>query len=81
MNEDKLLLAKALAALDSSRKKLKMSTESIAVVGMSCRFPDGANSPEEFWKLLDQGFDASREVPENRWDIDDYYDGNPGIPG
>jgi len=50
------------------------SEESIAVIGMGCRFPGGANDPETFWKLLEQGFDSSIEVPENRWNIDDYYD-------
>ena len=25
--------------------------ESIAVIGMSCRFPGGANSPDHYWDL------------------------------
>ncbi len=41
--------------------------ESIALVGLSCRFP-GAPHPEAFWKLLTEGHDAIREVPANRWD-------------
>jgi len=40
--------------------------EPIAIIGMSCRFPGGANSPEAFWKMLRDGVDAITEVPEDR---------------
>jgi hypothetical protein len=33
----------------------KERTEPIAIIGMSCRFPGGANSPEAFWQLLVEG--------------------------
>ena len=39
----------------------------IAVVGMGCRFPAGANSPEKFWQLLMSGKDAIGDVPASRW--------------
>jgi len=55
--------------------------EPIAIIGMSCRFPGGANSINDFWQLLKQGFNASSEVPKNRWDIDAYYDPNPDAAG
>ncbi|RRH95025.1 KR domain-containing protein [Pseudomonas aeruginosa] len=32
--------------------------EGIAIVGVGCRFPGGASSPERFWSLLQQGIDA-----------------------
>ena len=51
-----------------------LQSEPIAIVGMGCRFPGGATSPERFWDLLDQGFDAIREVPPERWDVDAFYD-------
>src|SRR5437588_2269573 len=41
---------------------------------MACRFPGGASDPESFWQLLRAGFDANREIPRGRFDIDDYYD-------
>lgn len=55
--------------------------EPIAIVGMACRFPGDSNDPESFWRFLREGRDAIREVPKDRWDIDAFYDPNPGIPG
>ncbi|MFF4482024.1 SDR family NAD(P)-dependent oxidoreductase, partial [Streptomyces sp. NPDC001520] len=40
--------------------------EAIAVVGMSCRFPQ-APDPEAFWRLLSEGVSAISEVPAGRW--------------
>ena len=45
----------------------------IAVVGMACRFPGGANSPDEFWKLLIEKRDARSEIPSDRFDINRFY--------
>jgi len=42
--------------------------EEIAIVGLGCRFPGGAGSPEAFWRMMQRGVDAVSEVPENRWD-------------
>ncbi|MDV3126102.1 SDR family NAD(P)-dependent oxidoreductase [Mycobacterium sp. 21AC1] len=54
--------------------------EPIAVVAVSCRFP-GAPDPEAFWSVLSGGVDAIREVPEDRFDIDEFYDPDPDAPG
>ncbi|MEU1944698.1 type I polyketide synthase, partial [Streptomyces sp. NPDC020125] len=43
--------------------------EAIAVVGMSCRFPQ-APDPEAFWRLLSEGVSAISEVPAGRWTDD-----------
>ncbi|OKH59467.1 type I polyketide synthase [Scytonema sp. HK-05] len=56
-------------------------TEPIAIIGMSCRFPGGANDPEAFWQLLHEGVDTIAEVPAQRWNTDAYYDSNPDAPG
>ena len=55
--------------------------EPIAVIGIGCRFPGGATSPESFWKILRDGVDAVGEVPPERWDIDAYFDADPEAPG
>lgn len=53
----------------------------VAIVGMGCRFPGGANTPERYWELLARGGDAITEVPPDRWAVDDYYDPDPDAPG
>ena len=59
----------------------RADTGPIAVVGMACRFPGGANTPESFWELLLSGTDALTEVPPERWDVDALYDPDPNAPG
>jgi len=54
--------------------------EPIAIVAVSCRFP-GAPNPEAFWEVLSGGVDAIREIPEDRFDIDEFYDPDPETPG
>jgi 6-methylsalicylic acid synthase len=49
--------------------------ETIAIVGMGCRFPGGVSSPGEFWKSLVDGVDAIAELPQNRWEH--YESGDP----
>ncbi len=39
----------------------------VAIVGMSCRFPGAARSPEAFWRLLLEGRDAVTEVGAGRF--------------
>jgi acyl transferase domain-containing protein/acyl carrier protein len=76
---------RALLALEDMQGKLAAATytknEPIAIIGMGCRFPGGADSPEAFWDLLRQGGDAVMDVPDDRWDMDEYYDPNPDQPG
>ncbi|CAM5312234.1 SDR family NAD(P)-dependent oxidoreductase OS=Streptomyces alboniger OX=132473 GN=CP975_27340 PE=4 SV=1 [Streptomyces alboniger] len=43
----------------------------IAIVSMSCRYPGGATSPEQLWKLLSEGSDAISVFPTDRgWDAE-----------
>lgn len=53
----------------------------IAVIGMGCRFPGGADSPERFWELLRNGYDAVRTIPAERWNDAEYYHPDPDAPG
>ncbi|ABQ27262.1 SDR family NAD(P)-dependent oxidoreductase [Geotalea uraniireducens] len=41
--------------------------EEIAIVGISCRFPDSPTK-DAYWKLLTEGKKAIREVSESRWE-------------
>ena len=48
---------------------------------MACRLPGGINSPQQFWEALLRGDDLITEVPSDRWDADELYDPEPGVPG
>ena len=72
----------ALKKLNAKYDALKQSiTEPIAVVGIGCRFPGNADNPDAYWRLLRDGVDAIREVPADRWDLDEYFDPDPDAPG
>jgi acyl transferase domain-containing protein len=55
--------------------------EPLAIIGIGCRYPGGANSPEGFWRLLRDGVDAITEVPPDRWLLQVYYDPDPDKSG
>ena len=53
----------------------------MALVGVGCRLPGGADSPDALWRLLLEGRDAIGEMPADRWDVGAYYDPEPVKPG
>lgn len=55
--------------------------EPLAIVGIGCRLPGGADSAERLWDLLRSETDATRVVPETRWNAARYHDPNPGKVG
>ncbi|MFB7652459.1 MULTISPECIES: SDR family NAD(P)-dependent oxidoreductase [unclassified Streptomyces] len=87
-NDEKLLsyLKRVSADLHQTRQRLRevegQDQEPIAIVGMSCRFPGGVTSPEEFWRLIHDGTDAIGDFPDDRgWDVDALYDPDPDATG
>jgi len=61
-------LALAVRRLRAERENLDLiASDPIAIIGMACRFPGGADSPEEFWTALAEGRDCVGEIPAGRW--------------
>ena len=63
------------------RSSRSIRPDAFAIIGMGCRFPGSANTPEQFWKLLCDGVDAIAEIPRERFDIDAFFDADPAKPG
>jgi polyketide synthase 5 len=53
----------------------------VAVIGMGCRLPGGIDSPDGLWAALLRGDNAVTTVPLDRWDAEEYFDPEPGVPG
>ncbi|WP_057392581.1 type I polyketide synthase [Pseudomonas aeruginosa] len=78
-------LAQAIGTIRSLKEKLAGRTHSgagpIAVVGLGCRLPGGADSPRRLWSLLKNATDATGDMPAERRYATDYYDPDPDVPG
>lgn len=83
--KDETLIQRSLLAIKKLRAEIASSEgrriEPIAVTGMACRFPGGANSPDEYWKLLASGRNAISRVSADRWSADAHYDSDLDAPG
>ena len=80
------LLKQAYLKIQVLEKRLEEKNQSflskpIAVIGMGCRFPAGANDARSFWNILKNGTDTVGEIPPDRWDIDVYLTSDKEAPG
>ena len=52
----------------------------VAVIGMGRRLPGGIDSPELLWEAVLRGDDLITGIPADRWDADEHYDRERGVP-
>ncbi|WP_335936424.1 type I polyketide synthase [Streptomyces sp. PTD5-9] len=79
-------LKRATTELERSRRRVReleeQDHEPVAVIGMGCRYPGGIRTPEDLWRVVDEGRDVVSDFPTDRgWDVDAIYDPEPGSPG
>jgi len=68
----------ALQKVTAERDELlRRSNEPIAIVGMACRYPGGADTPEDYWTLLAEGRDAVRSLDSVLANGPDHVEGAP----
>src|SRR6185312_16409981 len=71
--------AEAGAQTQSARSVID---EPIAVVGMSCRYPGGVDSPEALWDMVAEGRDVLSDFPVDRgWDLAGLFNADPDASG
>lgn len=56
-------------------------TTTVAIVGLACRFPGPCTGVPAFWAALAAKVDCLREVPLQRWDVDQWWDPEPAVRG
>ncbi|KAL6231640.1 hypothetical protein BDW75DRAFT_243734 [Aspergillus navahoensis] len=57
------------------------SPEPIAIIGLACRFPGGADTPEKLWDIVSTGRQCWSEVPDTRYNWPAFHHPDPDFEG
>ncbi|CAL3969736.1 unnamed protein product [Diplocarpon coronariae] len=57
---------------------IEFDDDAIAVIGLSCRFPGEASTPQSFWDMLSNGRAGAAKIPADRWSADGYHHDKKG---
>ena len=79
--EQKALLEQRMRVASPRVPAAAKSPAPIAVIGVGCRLPGSVAGPDDYWRMLCDGFDAITEVPAERWDNTRLYDPEPDAKG
>src|SRR3954449_12463730 len=84
VSDEKFLeyLKRTAADLRQARRRLRevegRNSEPVAIVGIGCRFPGRADSPEDLWRVVAGGVDAIDGFPDDRgWNTEEVFDPDP----
>ena len=77
---DVLGLTEKLGAATPAPPAADLADDPIAIIAVACRFP-GSPDADAYWGVLSAGVDAIREIPEDRFDVDEFYDPDQQTPG
>ncbi len=84
-SDRRAIITEALRKIDDLTARLEIAekgdTEPIAVVGIGCRLPGGVDTPDQFWRMLQEGQSGIVGVPAERWDADAFFADDHSVPG
>ena len=84
-DHEKSIQTRVFKALNEAKERLKAveakQSEPIAIVGLGCRFGNNIATVDGFWSFLKAGGNTLRELPNDRWNRDDFYDPDRSKPG
>jgi acyl transferase domain-containing protein len=55
--------------------------EPVAILGIGCKLPGDISRPDELVAMLRNQRDCIREIPPDRWKVDEFYDADAVSPG
>ncbi|KAI1173842.1 putative polyketide synthase [Nemania sp. FL0916] len=68
-------------ASDPHQEQVLEQSEPIAIVGIGCRLPGNASSPEKLWDLLSENRSGHGSVPKSRYNAAAFYHPDHDRPG